>query len=147
MTKIEFIISLIVMIFSFCVAVKIMSDRISERMNNSRNMRTLLTVISLILSVFSSLGVAIFAEYDYAEFYFLRFSLNVFSGFGIYLGLSIIIGVLKRKIDENRKRKNFYKSLDIEKMLEETRKARLSKKIINFEKKKREKQKESKTSN
>ena len=139
------IICLIVMIVFFFTAVKIMSDRISERMKRNR---TLLTVISLILSMFSSFGGAIWVKYYiHTEFPLLIFILNVFSTFSIYLGLSIIIGAIKRTIDENRKNKDFYKSLDIDKMLEEQRKIRLSKKIINFEKKKREKEKKSKTSN
>ena len=100
MTRFEFVINLIVMCISFFVAVKLMSDIISKRIVNKRK---LVTIISLALSVYSSLGIAFLAIYYYfIELDILIFCVNAFSVFCIYLGISLAIGMFKIRRDETK---------------------------------------------
>lgn len=101
MTKTELICSLIVMAFSLITATMILSDRISER---NMEYRKLKTVIALVLSVYSSLGLATFAEYYYSpDFKVWQVFLVGFSIFGAYLVVSVIIGLHKIKKDEEKR--------------------------------------------
>lgn len=101
MTKTELICSLIVMAFSLITATMILSDRISEKYMEYRKLKT---VIALVLSVYSSLGLATFAEYYYSpDFKVWQVSLVGFSIFGAYLVVSVIIGLHKIKKDEEKR--------------------------------------------
>lgn len=100
MTRFEFVVNLIVMCISFFVAVKLMSDIISKRIENKRK---LVTIISLALSVYSSLGIAFLASY----YYFIKldiflFCVNTLLLFCIYLGISLTIGMFKIRRDETK---------------------------------------------
>ena len=100
MTRFEFVINLIVMCISFFVAVKLMSDIISKRIVNKRK---LVTIISLALSVYSSLGIAFLAIYYYfIELDIFLFCINTLLLFCIYLGISLAIGMFKIRRDETK---------------------------------------------
>ena len=100
MTRFEFVINLIVMCISFFVAVKLMSDIISKRIVNKRK---LVTIISLVLSVYSSLGIAFLAIYYYfIELDIFLFCINTLLLFCIYLGISLTIGMFKIRRDETK---------------------------------------------
>lgn len=100
MTRFEFVISLIVLCISFLVAVKFMSDIVSKRIVNKRK---LVTIISLALSVYSSLGIAFLAIYYYfIELDIFLFCINALSLFCIYIGISLVIGMFKIRRDETK---------------------------------------------
>lgn len=101
MTKTELICSLIVMIFSLIAATKILSDRVSER---NYEHPILKTVIALVLSVYSSLGLATLAEYYYSpDFRLWEVLLVGFSIFCIYFTVSFGIGLYKIRKDEKKR--------------------------------------------
>lgn len=106
MTKTDLICSLIVMIISLITATMYLSDRISERNIEHRNLKT---VLALIFSVYSSLGLATFAEYYYSpDFKVWEVFLVGFSLFGAYFVVSVTIGLCKMKKDERERwRKKF----------------------------------------
>lgn len=77
-----------------------MSDIISKRIVNKRK---LVTIISLVLSVYSSLGIAFLAIYYYfIELDIFLFCINTLLLFCIYLGISLAIGMLKIRRDETK---------------------------------------------
>lgn len=119
MTKIDFIIVALTIIGLFVVAVKIMSDRIGGRMEEHKNFYTF---FSLMLVLIVAAGIAVFVEcLYYAEIKLWRFGLNSFSVFSIYLGASIVIGLIKRKVDEWKESRSSRKSIkDTEKRIRET---------------------------
>ena len=107
MTKFEFVMFVIVFSLPLGVAVKIMSDRISERITKKR---TSLTIISLALSVCSSFGIAFLAEcYYLIEFDMFKLFVNAFSVFGIYFVISIAIGMFKIRRDGTKQIRNIKK--------------------------------------
>lgn len=100
MTRFEFVINLVVMCISFFVAVKFMTDIISKRIVHKRK---LVTIISLALSVYSSLGIAFLAIYYYfIELDIFLFCINAVLLFCIYLGISLAIGMFKIRRDETK---------------------------------------------
>lgn len=99
MTRFEFVISLIVLCISFLVAVKIMSDIVSERIVK----RKLATIIALALSVYSSLGIAFLIIYYYfIELDIFLFCINALLLFCIYIGISFVIGMFKTRREETK---------------------------------------------
>lgn len=108
MTKVEFICSIIVMIFSLIVATAILSERVSERKMDLRKVKT---IISLFLSVYSSIGLGFLPEYYFsADFKPLEVLTLSFSIFFIHFVISITIGFYKKRKDEEKMlKRNFIK--------------------------------------
>lgn len=101
MTKAELICSLIVMAVSLIIATIFLSDRISERKMEYKKLKT---VMLLVLSIYSSLGLATFVEIYYSpDFKLWQVFLIGFSIFSAYLVISVIIGLHKAKKDEEKK--------------------------------------------
>lgn len=100
MTRFEFVVNLIVMCILFFVAVKLMSDIISERTENKRK---IVTIISLALAIYSSLGIAFLVSYYYfIELDIFLFCINTLVLFCIYFGSSLAIGMFKIRRDETK---------------------------------------------
>ena len=97
----ELICILIVMAISLIAATIILSDIVSERKMEYKKLKT---VISIVLSVYSSLGFATFAEYYYfPDFKFGRILLVGLAIFSVYFVVSIILGLYKTEKDKEKK--------------------------------------------
>lgn len=101
------IIFLVILISFFAIAIKILSDIISEKKH-----KNISKILALVFAIIASTGIAQLAEFYlyYTEFTLLRFILNSFCIFSIYFGISFLIGLIKTKINERKKLKKFYKS-------------------------------------
>ena len=128
----EKVVILVVMVISFFVSMKFMSDIISERIVNNRIM---MTIISLMLAIYPALGIAIFAEYYYfTRFSLLMVSIVTISIFFINILISVTIGVLKLRKDERIRLEIIRDSYQ---QMDNSANKESSTKIISFEKEKK----------
>ena len=101
MTKAELICNLIVMAISLVLATIFLSDRVSERKMEYKKLKT---VISIVLSVYSSLGLATFAEIYYSpDFKLWQVFIISFSIFCAYFVVSTFWGLHKARKNEEEK--------------------------------------------
>ena len=104
MTTFEFSVAYTVLGFFLAICVKLMSDVTAERVNT---FRTLVTVGTLLIAIFSSFGISLLLwAGSIMRFKLLFFLITGCCIFFIYFGLSLSLGLRKRRKDELKKYKH-----------------------------------------
>lgn len=98
----ELICSLIAMACYLIVAIKLLSDRISERTTKNRKVKTL---ISIVLSLYASFRLAVLAEhYCSPKFNNWRICIVAYAIFCTYFVVSAVIGLHEKEKDEEKQK-------------------------------------------